>query len=195
MSDELNRIHDAIAKLDELPGPPLGDPAEEADIAAIEEHMGIDYPDDYREFLAEHDGARMIPGEKGLTRSAPFIRNLEFLPLAVSLDEWRTMNEIDGEMDGIDAEGPVKAQFWNPQWVPIALLHGSTQFHCLDLDPDDGGTVGQVIWIADDDERRKVVAEDFNAYLDLIADALESEVIASDAEGVELSDDFWNAMG
>jgi cell wall assembly regulator SMI1 len=194
MSESLKRLVSAAAAFKKLPKTPFAKGAHEADIDAAEQQLGVNFPDEFRDYLLAHDGGRYEAAEGGLTHSVAFIKNLEFLPLAVMLDEWQQMIDLDGDMDGIDADGPVKPQFWNPHWVPITLLFGSTQFHCLDLDPDEGGTVGQVIWVADDDESRKVIAPDFDTYLEMLADALESEVESESEEGVELSDGFWDSV-
>jgi len=44
---------------------------------------------------------------------------------------------------------------------------GTSQYHALDFDPAASGNYGQVIWLADDDARRRVVAPSWSGFLSL----------------------------
>lgn len=54
------------------------------------------------------------------------------------------------------------------------------------------GAVGQVIWIADDDAARRVIAPSFSALLGMIAEALAGARPAD--EGAELSDEAFDRL-
>lgn len=47
--------------------------------------------------------------------------------------------------------------------VPIALIGGETRYFCVDLDPAEGGEVGQVIHASPEDDERRVVASSTDA--------------------------------
>ena len=46
--------------------------------------------------------------------------------------------------DYSESNGPVKEVMWNSKWIPIAS-NGAGDLMCVDLDPAEGGKVGQVI--------------------------------------------------
>ena len=58
--------------------------------------------------------------------------------------------------------GPVRPA--SDRWIPFAKDFGGN-FLCIDLDPDVGGTPGQVIELVFDESRRKVVSKEFLASL------------------------------
>jgi cell wall assembly regulator SMI1 len=59
------------------------------------------------------------------------------------------------ESEWMERSGPVRAH--SPGWIPFAKDFGGN-FLCLDLDPESGGTRGQIIEVAYDDSRIRVVA-------------------------------------
>jgi molybdopterin molybdotransferase len=72
-----------------------------------------------------------------------------------------------------DARGPVKPIWWDARWVP--LLHNeSGDYECADLDPPEGGRVGQIVVFRHVAARREVVADGLRALLGRFADDLEA---------------------
>ncbi|MCU0691289.1 MAG: SMI1/KNR4 family protein [Polyangiaceae bacterium] len=160
----------------------LGPPARDESLVAAEALMGVGLPGDLRESLSIHNGDAIRKVEGGWQSDGPFA-DLELLSLAAMVSEWQTW--MDDTRDGglvPVAEGPVHAMFWNPKWIPITVLGGSSWHHCVDLDPPTSGTFGQVIEITDDDGLRRVVAPSFRAFLEGILRDL-------DADRYELDDD------
>lgn len=85
-----------------------------------------------------------------------------------------------GGPENVCEAGPgVRAVYWSPRWVPFVLLGGATDFHCLDLDPGEGGVAGQVIHVSDDLIPREVVAADLASYFEQLERALRGEPEAS----------------
>jgi cell wall assembly regulator SMI1 len=146
---------------------PLADGASEDEIARLEGTMGIRLPEDVRQSYAIHDGTggRDLYTAYGLSDLEEIARN------------WTGMR---GLSEGVEFEGrnprpngPIKIQWWNPRWVPITDS-GSGNHICVDLDPAEGGTPGQLIdW---DHERgpTKVIATGLREYLGRFADDLEA---------------------
>jgi cell wall assembly regulator SMI1 len=79
--------------------------------------------------------------------------------------------------------GPVRPDWWNPRWVPVAG-NGCGDLICLDLDPPPGGAVGQVIEFLHADQDRTVLAPSLGAWLEGFAAGLEAgEYRVLDAAG------------
>jgi cell wall assembly regulator SMI1 len=149
-------------------GPPVGG-ASEGEIARLEGILGLRLPEDVRESWAVHNGTGFRPLGDGTRLS-----NLEQIA-----DNWAMMRELleGGEFDDSDPDlkpkGPIRVRWWNLRWVPITD-NGSGNYLCLDLDPAEGGTPGQLIdW---DHERgpTKVIATGLREYLGRFADDLEA---------------------
>jgi cell wall assembly regulator SMI1 len=99
--------------------------------------------------------------------------------LAEIADNWASMRDLleGGEFDGSDPylkpQGPIRVRWWDLGWVPIADDR-SGNYLCLDLDPSQGGSTGQLIdW---DHERgpTKVIATGLREYLGRFAADLEA---------------------
>jgi cell wall assembly regulator SMI1 len=174
----------------------LAAPAAPADIAHVEAIVGSALPADYRAFLALHDGQRFVAGEDHQGTLAPLFSGLDLLPLRIAADEYETITEEWGDEGPgeIQAIGPVRPLHKHTRWWPVTCVFGSSQYHCLDLDPAPGGAVGQVIFIADDDERRRVVAPSFAAFLEMLAGALSLPGVAPSDEGIDLPDDVFDTL-
>ena len=198
MPDELDRAITALERWLKDAGMALADvfgpPATGDQIAEVETALGRRLPDDYRRFLTTVGGQRFVPTGEQEGYLAQLAQNIELLGPAHALGEWRTMTEEWGDAGPgpIATVGPVKPLYKSLRWWPITCILGSSQYHCLDLDPAPGGAVGQVIWMADDDEERRVVAPSFAAFLAMLAEALVGATPAE--EGAELSDDAFDRL-
>jgi cell wall assembly regulator SMI1 len=71
---------------------------------------------------------------------------------------------------------PHKQFWWHPNWIPLTGNAGGGYFF-VDLDPDAGGTVGQIIEFSLDVGPVSVVAPSFYVWLSDFAGALESRSI------------------
>lgn len=163
-------IPDVLERLGSLP-PGAG----EGEIARLEGVLGFRLPEDVRQSYAIHDGtgSRTLY-DYGLSDSEEIAGN------------WAMMRELleGGEFDDSDAKprGPIRARWWDTKWVPITD-NGSGNHICLDLDPAEGGTPGQLIdW---DHERgpTHVVAPGLRAYLERFASDLETGCLRFDRMG------------
>ncbi|MBO7776747.1 SMI1/KNR4 family protein [Burkholderia pseudomallei] len=65
----------------------------------------------------------------------------------------------------------MKDDWYNLKWIPFTH-DGSGIRLCLDLDPAEGGTLGQVVRIWHDDEARELVAGSFSEWLGQVAATL-----------------------
>jgi cell wall assembly regulator SMI1 len=101
------------------------------------------------------------------------------LSLAEVIEIWNILEMLvsDGSLAlgdrvHVRTEGPVRAHTWNRRWIAFASNGGGDDL-ALDLDPPEGGVVGQVITQSRDREKVRVLAPSFRAYLEGFAVDLE----------------------
>ncbi|NJK42889.1 MAG: hypothetical protein HC933_00295 [Pleurocapsa sp. SU_196_0] len=162
MNELWTRIETLLARLAPGVRDVLGTPVSDADLRAV---FTPDAPQDcdLADSLRVHDGQRhgLLPVvEPWILLNAARIAD-ERVRLVRSLLE---NPEIDPDL-GSDTVGPVKGDVWNTRWIPFAS-DGSGNFLCVDLDPDEGGRVGQVILWASDPPYVEVIATSYRAWLE-----------------------------
>jgi cell wall assembly regulator SMI1 len=179
MKDIWRRIDDKLAAL--IPDVledlgPLADGATEERIAHLEGLIGVRLPEDVRESYAIHDGTggRDLYATYGLA-------DLESMGCF-----WEQLRELSKDADFMGripkAKGPIREQWWNPKWIPMTDP-GSGNHICIDLDPAEGGSPGQLIdW---DHERgpTSVIAPSLRSYLERFADDLDAGRLRFDDMG------------
>lgn len=141
-------------------------------IRALGEEFCCTVPGPLAQSLARHDGQ---------SGDAPGLLRGYFLMPIEGVDglrsEWNAHLDRCEHADrhghaGATAEGPVRALFAHREWYPFAKDFGGA-FLALDLAPGRGGQVGQVIELKDDDTR-VVLAPTLAAYLEELAEDLET---------------------
>ncbi len=137
-------------------------------ISETEAFLGVTFPSDIRDSYKIHDGQ--------LSESPGFLGGWEFLSLDNIRDQWNVWKELldDGAFEGLKSEpnGPIQDDWWDPKWIPLTY-DGSGNHHCLDLNPAQGGDLGQIITMWHDDPTRSMVASSFRAWLEQFAHDLE----------------------
>lgn len=120
-------------------------PATEADFESLETVLGFSLPKDFREFYAIHNGqdtglvfrsAIIEPESEGLSPIEKII-NVHFM--------YQEISEYGTPVTEEDVEKGIKPLYWSTQWIPI-MEDGTGNSYFLDMDPADGGKVGQVIF-------------------------------------------------
>lgn len=148
--------------------------ASETQIIEFEDFLSITLPEDIRCSYKIHNG--QSTGRCGL------INGREFLSLERIKDEWGVWKELlddgifnneDGEDQGSNPVPGIRNLWWNEFWIPLTS-DGGGNHDCIDLDPAEGGAVGQIITMWHDDADRSIVAPSFRAWLKQYADDLES---------------------
>ena len=144
-------------------------PATLQDIQRAEEILGVSLPEEVRESYFIHNGQALDEG----TAAFGLIAGHELLRLSYITAAWRGYKAQydEGSFDVMPEPVPgLKDDFWNPKWIPITTM-GTSEHHCIDLDPGPGGTVGQIIlWSRDG--HREVVARSFKEWLEQFAQDL-----------------------
>lgn len=158
---------------DLLPG------ASEAEIDTTETQMELSLPEDFKTSVLIHNG------QDGRFR---LVEPWELIPIDGIASEAERMDTIFDNPDDpeIETRGAVKPMLWNTSWIPFAA-DGTGNLLCLDLDPDEGGKIGQVILWASDPPYIEVIAANYRAWLEQFASDLEAGKYKWDAENEEWS--------
>ncbi len=118
----------------------------------------------HRELLQIHDGTehqRIVWGEE-LLAAADVAYSWDLL------DDWVRTGAFNGKH--ATPVGPVKAAWWHRSWIPLTY-DGAGNYHMVDLAPEPGGTVGQVIRYLHRAPERTVVAPSLHEWLgDLVTE-------------------------
>ncbi len=170
-----NNIEDLIAGDGHLDILALRSGASVEALDALERHLGVALPQSVREFLAVHDGQER--SATGLFFHSMFLGTAE---IAGQWDNWRSIDEVAMNEDCADfmtsePKCVIKPMYTNRLWIP--LTHDGGGNHAgLDFDPDTGGQPGQVIAFGRDLDTKRLVAPNFETFIDLFAMHLRSGI-------------------
>ncbi|WP_332455118.1 SMI1/KNR4 family protein [Burkholderia ubonensis] len=64
----------------------------------------------------------------------------------------------------MEPEPGIRGDWYNLKWIPLTH-NGSGDHLCVDLDPDEGGRIGQVIRVWHDSPERELVAKGVGEWL------------------------------
>lgn len=142
------------------------------ELAKLERIAKAELPDDFVNFYSIHDGQDgdtdwLLDGE-------------EFLSAVRILEEYKIWKDLLDNGDFTENRQPItsepeagiKNNWWNPKWIPFTY-NGSGDHLCIDLDPAEGGTYGQVIRMWHDDPERSLEASSFGEWVERFASGLE----------------------
>ncbi|WP_144120853.1 AAA family ATPase [Catellatospora sichuanensis] len=150
---------------------------------------------DYRAAFGE-DVPAGLAQVYAVTGGGPLVDN-DLLSLARVIQERRMWDENTAEPDDQDDTsgavtsldpGAVSARYWKHGWVPFTRDGGGNGY-AVDLAPEPGGTVGQVINVGPDEDFRAVVAVSVADFLARIAQLISSgRVSITDTGDVEVDE-------
>jgi cell wall assembly regulator SMI1 len=165
------------AALDESSQPFLKPGATGEEIASAESVLGSRFPEDFRASLGRHNGQARYEILLGIGA---------LLSTQEIVEQWRVWKELldEGSFED-DAGSPdpgVKADWWNPRWIPITH-DGGGDHDCVDMDPAEGGVAGQIIEMWHDDDVRPLRAPSFLSWLTAAASGLEDGTLVWDEWG------------
>lgn len=152
--------------------------ASDSAVAAAEQAIGRAFPADLRHLLSRHDG-----GKDGLF----VLPGWELFSAARIVDEWKIWEELRRNQfvpEGVDCEpeGPAKGdEWWRLGWIPFCGDGGGNHL-CVDMDPAEGGTPGQVITMWHDDSGREVIDASLTDLMETIADDADEGELVWDEE-------------
>ncbi|MEL6134026.1 MAG: SMI1/KNR4 family protein [Bacteroidota bacterium] len=146
----------------------LHPPASQEEIEKVERTINAQLPTAYVDFLSVHNGQK---------RSAEYILDTEeLLSTERIIEEWSIWRELlhGGDFAGIQSEpeNGIKCDWWNLKWIPITY-DGAGNHYCMDLDPAEGGHVGQIIRMWHDAPERELMAPSFEEWISTYVNMLE----------------------
>ena len=140
------------------------------EIAALEEHLGLSLPAAFKSFLAIHNGQGNGQG---------LFFGVAFLSVDAIQQNWN--NWVALEQDGLNEElsdsmssrpeGFIKPLYLNRKWIPITHDYGGNHIG-FDFDPDVNGTPGQIIAFGRDEDEKKLKANSFGGFIELLVKQL-----------------------
>lgn len=148
----------------------LGVGATREAITAAEAAMFLVVPDDLRASWTRH----ATPGWF-------FLGHYLASPRETAL-AWRArirMSRNVGAPLFLESIGPVRESPMRPGWIPFGL-NDNVSTLVLDLDPAEGGVVGQIVRMSEYDNKREVVAPSLAYLLGRVADELEAGAYVED---------------
>jgi cell wall assembly regulator SMI1 len=146
-------------------------------IALSEQAVNCAFPPDLRHLLNLHNGSReyqVLPG-------------WELFSADRIVDEWKIWEDLyrtqfKPENYSCEPAGLIKGdEWWRMRWIPFCGDGGGNHL-CVDMDPAEGGVIGQVITMWHDDPSRTVVATSLTKYIEMIADEFERGALTWDNE-------------
>ncbi len=137
-------------------------------IYKLEKKIGGTLPKEYIGFLKVHNGQNQ--DSEGL------INTEELLSAERIIEEWSVWKDLldKGDFKEIESQPDkgIKADWWNSKWIPITHDGGGNHY-CIDLDPDKGGTKGQIIRMWHDSSERELIANSFKEWISNYVNELE----------------------
>lgn len=126
--------------------------ASDSELSAAANAFGAALPDEMVASYRIHDGTRGAAG--------PLFGNWRLLSLADAIVARKTINapadeEASDEVEDVAAP-QIKAEWWNPNWIPAAS-NTSGDYLCVDIDPAKAGTRGQIISYYHAEPRRELI--------------------------------------
>ena len=193
MIETLNRIkqwveENANQTLDHLNGPASSD-----DIKRVEEVIGIQLPDDFKEFLKIHDG-EVGDGWLALLGNGNQLLSCNHIIKQYELDQQIGEDLYDPDMETIEfwkdrvggnvifVNGPVKPLMLHRKWIPLTCMNGDV-FRYFDFDPAPGGIPGQIIEVDPEGCCYEVIATNFSELLEKHLSELQAGDYVVDEEG------------
>jgi len=162
----------------------LEPPAERAELAETETRLSMRLPAALRTFYGLQNGTPAFGVFPALEEEQS-----AFGPLALDEIEFLELDEDDDPEEGFDVDAGVRAEFWNPNWIPFAAAADRGDYLMLDMAPARGGRLGQVIEWRHDTNERRLVAPSLEALLSRTADGLEAGRFVYDGDaGVRRAD-------
>ena len=123
--------------------------------------IGIVLPDSLSSLLQCADGETFESA--GFGAFGFDCRFLDASEIDSTIQRIKDVQAFFGEIE-LETIGPVKSLYWNPRWIPF--IASTYVGYFVDLDPDEGGVVGQVLRAEVEEGLLSVESESIHAFLD-----------------------------
>ncbi len=154
-------------------------------IDAFERLIGRPLPEDFRQSYALHDGEFGVP----FGGYPDYLLSLEQIAGLLSWMRAELIPPSEYRSEPVPV-APVRPAWWSEAWIPI-VGEGTGDYLCIDLDPAEGGAVGQVFDWGHEYGPTRVLFPSLRGYLESYAADLERGAIRFDEEEMHwvISDD------
>ena len=162
----------------------------EGEIQQAEAAMDLTLPADFNASCRMHDGGYVID----------LVTEMTMFSLEEIVTEWQMFQELEEEGTWIDATppysftepivragwhtGPIRPTWWHQCWIPIGCDRAGNHC-CLDVIPEPGGSVGQVIDRDHEAGPSRLLASSFLDVLSTFASDLEAGAYRDTHTGLE----------
>jgi cell wall assembly regulator SMI1 len=143
-------------------------------IADAEKAMAVKLPPAVKQFYKRHDRSATFCIEPWINGGGPQY----FMAIKDMVRTWKLMCKIGADMERTEPdygfgkqEGPIKRNYWNCRWIPFAENQCGDNIY-IDLDPADGGNIGQVVDWWHETALSKLISPGFAPWLAETADAI-----------------------
>jgi cell wall assembly regulator SMI1 len=164
-------------------------------IAEAEAALGFALPNELRTLYRAYDGQ-----ETYHSPSPCLYQSAHLQPLATMVEDWRSLCDdfrdsgdpespfyFDG---GVEADRGVKPVWWSKAWLPL-FEYASGDRICYDLEPAQGGRVGQMVAFWHDGAERPILAPSLAALFTEVADGLEQGKLNFYDYGALMTPEEW----
>ena len=158
------QVEKRLATLGVLESAGLLPGATDAQLDALEAKIGQALPASVRAFLMVHAGQQDMGSGIVLDQVWLTVEQIERWWRVWRRPGEAQANEYHRDLMSSDPPGMVKPWFSNPGWIPLTT-DGGNNFIGLDFDPDVAGRKGQVITFGHDEDRKVVLAPDFERFM------------------------------
>jgi len=146
--------------------------ATEDDIAKLDDYFGYSI-NELKDIYSINNGDKLI-SSKGFFLGS--FMGFEFLPIdrVISVHKSWKKTQLSSNYRGTSfPEGCIKPCYTNEKWIPIFGDSGGNYIG-IDYDPDENGTMGQVINFGRDEDNKFVIANNLNAFLEFVKTQIEN---------------------
>lgn len=127
----------------------------------LQQKLEVKLPEEVQNFYRVYNGQVWEPGVN------PFVRNLVLSPIHKIIKDWSFLQEeYDPDDMQPENEKEIKPFIWNSKWIPIAD-NGAGDYLCMDMDPTEAGTIGQVLYYWHDWEDRSLDANSLFEFIEI----------------------------
>jgi len=144
--------------------------ATNAEIDAVEKRLGVQFPDALRDLYrlcAGGEGSDLFPSleEEDM--------GFGLIPIEDITSCWGGEEDYGVGPEDVTTEPGIRAAYWDKSWIPFAD-NGGGDYFCVDMNPAEGGTAGQVIYWGHEELTRQMVAPSLTALVQQLAQGLAS---------------------
>ena len=143
--------------------------ASDAQLTAFEGQLNSAISPELKHLLKKHNGSKdyfVLPG-------------WELFSTEEIVGEWKIWeelyyNQFKPENYSCSPEGPIRGdEWWRLKWIPFCGDGGGNHL-CIDLEPTDQGTIGQIITMWHDSPERVLISNSLTEFVTMIAEDFEN---------------------